>query len=137
MLDTIADSAARLCGTDHAVIVRVEGDAYRPVAGLAIDGVRHRFESEVAVLPLARAREASAGRAIADGVVVHLPDLAAVPDGGAAGRRRPRAAGVRTVLAVPLLRQGAAIGAIDLSPAEVRPFTDRRSPSSRPSPTRR
>ena len=48
-----------------------------------------------------------AGRAIADGAVVHLPDLAAVPEAELPAPRA-RALGVRTMLAVPLLRQGAA-----------------------------
>ncbi len=67
---------------------------------------------------------------------MHVPDLAAVPE-----EELPapvaRALGVRTTLAVPLLRQGAAIGAICLAAQEVRPFTERADRrSSRPSPTR-
>ena len=134
VLDTIADSAARLCGTDRALIFRVEGDTYRVVAGLSTDDRRPTLESGGAGHPLARAAT-TVGRAIADGAVVHVPDLAAVPDEELPAPR-PRALGVRTVLAVPLLRQGAAIGAISLPRREVRPFTERRSRSSRPSPTR-
>jgi GAF domain-containing protein/DNA-binding response OmpR family regulator len=127
VLDTIADSAARLCGTDRALIFRVEGDTFRTVAGIAIDGRRITMEEGPpwSVFPLARARDYVAGRAIADGVVVHIPDLAAVP-GEFPQPLVPRALGLRTMLAVPLLRQGAAIGAIRLGRREVRPFTEQQ-----------
>ena len=60
-----------------------------------------------------RAHDSLPGRAIAGGAVVHLHDLAAVP-AAELPSPRGRALGVRTVLAVPLLRRGAAIGAIYL-----------------------
>ncbi len=88
------------------------------------------------VFPLARARDDVSGRAIADGAVVHLPDLAAVPEAELPAAAAPRL-GVRTMLAVPLLRQGAAIGAISLRRREVRPFTEQQIRCWRPSPTRR
>ena len=122
VLDTIADSAARLCGTDRALIFRVEGDTFRSVAGLGSDGRRSTLESGGRTNPLAEARDHPSGRAIADGAVVHLPDLAAVPEAELAAVQ-PRALGLRTMLAVPMLRQGVAIGAITLNRREVRPFT--------------
>ncbi len=138
VLDTIADSAARLCGTDRALIFRVEGDAYRAVAGLAIDDRRFdaagergrrsfRWPGHATVRPAARSRTA---RSCTSPTWPPCPRRSCRRRGLARG-------GVRTVLAVPLLRQGAAIGAIDLSRREVRPFTDREiAPRPRPSPTR-
>src|SRR5262249_2370532 len=123
VLDTIADSAARLCGTDRAVIYRVEGDTYRMVAGLRRDDRRATLETDL-VYTLASARDGVPGRAIAEGRLIHIPDLAAVPE-AELPVPRTRALGVRTMLAVPLIRQGAAIGAIGLARWEVRPFTDR------------
>jgi GAF domain-containing protein len=123
VLDTIADSAARLCGTDRAMIFRVQGDTVYIVAGLGSDDRRIAPEGEPAY-PLANARDNVVGRAIADGQVVNLADLAAVPEAELPAARA-RAFGVRTHLAVPLLRRGVAIGAINLPRREVRPFTER------------
>ena len=73
----IADSAARLCGTDRALISASRATptasvaGHRPTAG----GTWRRG----AWCPLAARPRHVAGRAIADGAVVHLPDLAAVP----------------------------------------------------------
>ena len=124
VLDTIADSAARLCGTDRALIFRVEGDTFRIVAGLASDDRRYTLASEPGwSFRWPAPRDYVSGRAIADGVVVHIPDLAAVPVEELPAPRS-REQGMRTLLAVPLLRQGAAIGAISLRRLEVRPFTE-------------
>src|SRR5262249_1499954 len=128
VLDTIADSAARLGGADGAFILRVEGDSVRVVAGLGSDDGRPTLERRPVLYPLAHAHESAggpSGRAIAEGAGVHLLDVAAVPEEELpAPWARPL--GVRTVLAVPLLRRGAAIGAIYLPRREVRPFDDRQ-----------
>ena len=123
MLDTIADSAARLCGTDRALIYRVEGDTYRNVAGLSPDGLRLTLESggrttrwpaRVTGSPAGRSRTAPSCTS---------PTWPPCPS-RSCRRRAPARAGLRTMLAVPLLRQGAAIGAITLNRREVRPFTE-------------
>ena len=126
VLDTIADSAARLCGTDRAVIFRVEGDTYRAVAGLTArresshpgerGGPSFRWPGRVSTPP--------AG-AIADGAVVHLHDLAAVPEAELPAARPAHWA------CAPCWRcrcSGRAwpSGAINLARQEVRPFTDQQ-----------
>src|SRR5262249_9679067 len=66
------------------------------------------------------------GRAFVDRESVHVHDLQAAaaefPDGSAYARRF----GHRTILAVPLLRENEAIGALVIRRAEVRPFTDKQ-----------
>jgi signal transduction histidine kinase len=127
ILDTIAESAVRLCGTDRALIIRVEGDLIRVVAGRGSDESHPTLESGPVLYPLARAHEGAfgpVGRAIATGTVLHLHDLAAIPEEELPSSRA-RALGVRSILVVPLLRHGVAIGAITLPRREVRPFTER------------
>ena len=66
----------------------------------------------------------SSGRALLEGKIVHIPDVQADPDytfvGGAASGR------LRTVLGVPMLREGTPIGVLALTRSEVRPFTDKQ-----------
>ena len=121
VLDTIAENAAQLCGADDAVIRRVEGGALRVAA---------HFGS----IPMARElggldpieRGGFAGRAIQEGRTLHVHDLTAAEDQFPGARERGIALGVRTALAVPLLREGEPIGLIHIRRLKVQPFTERQ-----------
>ena len=121
MLDTIAENAAQLCGADDAVIRRVEGGALRVAA---------HFGS----IPMARElgrldpieRGGFAGRAIQEGRTLHVHDLTAAEEQFPGARERGIALGVRTALAVPLLREGEPIGLIHIRRLKVQPFTERQ-----------
>jgi GAF domain-containing protein/anti-sigma regulatory factor (Ser/Thr protein kinase) len=125
VLDTIAQSAARLCGADTGLIFRVDGDVYRGVAGTQPrpDGSWRTLTDPNPGLPISR--EHPVGRALVDGAILHLPDLAAVPveEMPAAPAR---GTGARAHLVVPLVRAtgDGAIGAIGLFRREPRPFSD-------------
>src|SRR5713101_6146878 len=67
-----------------------------------------------------------ASRAVIDARVVHIPDVQAAFDEFPGSRRYMGVTGVRTVLAVPLLREGVAVGAILIRRLEVEPFTDKQ-----------
>ena len=121
VLDAIAESAARLCDAPSAIVYRIDGTIMRraAVCGPSIpDGV---FLGEE--LPVERNR--IAGRAIIDRRTIHVEDMAV-----AAGTEYPSSiqaqTGTRTALVTPLMREGAAIGAILIRRAEVRPFTDKQ-----------
>jgi signal transduction histidine kinase len=121
VLDAIAESAARLCDAPSAIVYRVDGTIMRraAVCGPSIpDGV---FLGEE--LPVERNR--IAGRAILDRRTIHVEDMA-----DAAGTEYPSSiqaqTGTRTALVTPLMREGAAIGAILIRRAEVRPFADKQ-----------
>ena len=119
-LGAIAESIARLLGVNDANILRLEGAALTSVAkyGLAPQW------------PLGTTRILNrdwvTGRAVIDRAVVHVPDLQTqsreFPEGAAYARQY----GHRTILAVPLLREGSAIGAILIRRMSVRPFTPRQ-----------
>ncbi len=118
VLDVVAENAARLCEATDAAIFRFEDGLIQTVAvhgpiGISID-----------VIPATR--DTVIGRAILDRHTLHIHDLAAIPTSELpAGPARQR--GFRTMLATPLLREGAAIGGIVIRRTEVRPFSERQS----------
>ncbi len=122
VLDVVAENAARLCDAADANIYRVDGSGYRLVASHGTMAIAQRDVTR----PLIRGLPP--GRAMMDREVVHVVDIltpeaqAEFPEGWAFSQPL----GIRTVLAVPLLREGAAIGAILIRRTEVRPFSDKQ-----------
>src|SRR6266568_6352190 len=121
VLMTVAERAARLCDANDALIFRKEGNGLRALA---------RWGSVPTVMTpetvLAIDRTFVASRAVIDARVVHIPDVQAAFDEFPGSKRYMGVTGVRTVFAVPLLREGVAIGAILIRRLEVEPFTDKQ-----------
>jgi GAF domain-containing protein len=113
----IAASAARLCEAHDATIFQVDGDGLRIVA-------HHGLIPPGGTLPLARG--VVAGRVILDRRTIHLADVQTETNEYPEGSDRALRLGHRTILAVPLIRAGAAIGVISIRRTEVRPFTARQ-----------
>jgi two-component system NtrC family sensor kinase len=116
VMDTVAERAARLCGASDAQIFRLDGDSFHLAAS-------HGPLPPAQLVPVTRG--SVAGRAVIDRQTIHIRDLAALPhsefpDSLAKGLGR------RTVVAVPLVRDGVSIGAILIRRLEVRPFSDRQ-----------
>jgi GAF domain-containing protein/DNA-binding response OmpR family regulator len=115
VFDTIARSAGRLCEAADAHIWQREGDRLRVVASLGDLPMTRR--------ELSISRQSVVGRAVSDCRAVHVDDLAEAfhqefPDSGGM-----KGLGYRTILAVPLVREGEAIGAIMIRRTKVRPFS--------------
>ncbi len=119
VFEAIARSAARLCDAIDAAIHRLDGASMRVVA--------HHGPIPLSQILLDEGRLLDAGsvtgRAILERRRIHVEDLASA-DEFPLGRDAARRLGYRTTLAVPLLRQGTAIGAIVVRREEIRPFTD-------------
>ena len=122
VLDVVAANAARLCGSDDAQIYRVESDLMRKVASYgAIPAARMVGETRPIV------RGTVNGRAIIDRQTIHIPDMMMERDEDyPEARRIDEQMGIHTSLAVPLLREGVAVGVILIRRVEVHPFTDKQ-----------
>ncbi len=115
VFDAIGANAARLCDANAAQVLRVDGDVLRLVAAVGAP-------SMPAVRRLTRGN--LVGRAVIDRQTTHVRDL----DQAVAEFAETTAAqyGVQSALAVPLLREGVALGVIRISRTEIRPFTDQQ-----------
>jgi signal transduction histidine kinase len=121
VLDAVAESATRLCDAKDVSIALVDGDLLRV---LASHGMLARWWPDEGV-PISRG--SVTGRAVVDRQTVHIHDLASESDEEfPQGKVYQRLGGHRTNLAVPLLREGVAIGVIAMRRGEVRPFTDQQ-----------
>ena len=120
VLDVIAGNAARICGTSDVSIIRVEDDAYRVVAAYGF--APNWTVGEIRPLD----RGSVVGRAIVDRQTIHIHDVRAVEDDFWRVKTNAVQQGLRTMLAIPLMREGIGIGAIGIRRTEVRPFTDKQ-----------
>jgi signal transduction histidine kinase len=121
VLDTLVESAAQLCEADSAAIHRPKGDTYPYVASYGYSVEYDQYMREHAVKP---SQGSVLWRTVRGGRVVHVADVQADPDFALVEQRR--IGGYRTVLGVPLLREGTPIGVIILTRSQVRPFTDKQ-----------
>jgi len=115
VLDTLAETAARLCEASDAQILRVEGNVLRRAASY---GPHQTAETRPVT------RDIVAGRAVIDRQTIHVHDIRAAEDQGFPGRSAFGLGESRTLLAVPLLREDVSIGAILIRRFQVRPFLD-------------
>jgi signal transduction histidine kinase len=123
VLDAVAESAARLCGANDAIIMRVEGGIIRPVSHFGDVPIVTSPTEGRPVTP-----RTVAGRAVFERRTIHVHDAsneatrADFPETYALYER----VGMRTVVATPLLREDSVVGVIIIRRLEMRPFTDKQ-----------
>jgi GAF domain-containing protein len=122
VLNVVAENAARLCDATEANVYRLEGSEYRIVAACGNMPIPRREEAR----PLIRGLPP--GRAMIDREPIHIHDMSSLE----AQAQFPEAwamiktLGFRTVLAMPMLREGTAVGAVLIRRNEVRPFSEKQ-----------
>ena len=122
VLDTLVESAARLCGADMAGIARRKGAVLQFSASYGFDP---KYRAYMESHPLASGRGSVVGRVVVEGRTIQIPDVLDDPDYQMT--EVAKLAGFRTILGVPLMREGVPIGVITLQRRGVQqPFTDKQ-----------
>ena len=119
VLDTLVESAVRLCDAENAMIFLHHQDGLYHVA--ANHGFTRELQTFMETHPTAPGRERFVGRTAVEGRVVHVPDILADPE--YTFHEAQQIGGYRTMLGVPLLRQGSVVGVMALTRSRVQPFT--------------
>src|SRR5215510_9267859 len=121
VLNTLVESVARLCESDMAAIPRLSGSDLHQFASY---GYAPDFQEFLERHPIVPGRGTATGRAALEGIIVHIPDVLADPEYTLTEGQR--IAGYRALLAVPLMREGAAIGSLVMARIAQRPFTPKQ-----------
>ncbi|HTW54811.1 MAG TPA: GAF domain-containing protein [Stellaceae bacterium] len=121
ILETVVATAARLCLAEKAILYRLEDDSYRFAAGFSNEPEYERIERAAPIYP---GEGSVAGRAALHKRAVQIVDPLADPLYEA--KEEARIGNARSMIGVPLLREGVPIGVIALARERVEPFTERQ-----------
>jgi two-component system NtrC family sensor kinase len=121
VFDTLTESAAKVCAAEKGVIFQRDGDLYRLGANYGFSPTATQYALDH---PQRAGRQSAVGRVALEGKAIHIPDVLADPEYTAAGYQQ--AFGFRTILGVPLLREGTTIGVFALTRDKVNPFSQQQ-----------
>jgi signal transduction histidine kinase len=121
VLETLIENAVRLCAAECGIVYRFDGQLQRLAAAYRMPP---EFKAFVEAHPIQPGRGTAAGRAALERRTVHIPDVTADPD-----YRYPAAytlGNIRSILGVPMLREGEPMGVMTIWRSKVQPFTERQ-----------
>jgi signal transduction histidine kinase len=121
VLQTLVESAARFCEADKGTIIRQKGGVFFRTE---FYGFSREFIEYVRDVPVEAERGTAVGRALEEGKVIHIPDV--LTDADYAWAEAQKLGDYRTMLGVPMLREGIPVGVLALTRSEVRPFTEKQ-----------
>src|SRR6516225_5921291 len=121
VLQTLVKSAALLCDADKATITRQAGEVFYRAESY---GFSQEFMDHLRTIPIKPERGSVAGRALLEGRAIHIFDVQS--DAEYTLIEESKWEGFRTVLSVPILREGIPIGVLSLTRSKVRPFTEKQ-----------
>jgi two-component system, NtrC family, sensor kinase len=121
VLQTLVESAARFCNADKANVIRERNGAFYSAESY---GFSQELVDYLKDIPIEAERGTASGRALLEGRVVHIADVKSDPEYTLVEGQR--LGDYRTILSVPMLREGLPIGVLTLLRSEIRPFTDKQ-----------
>jgi GAF domain-containing protein len=124
VLDTLVESATRLCQADNAHIFLREGEAYRLASACGFSREYEDFLRQNPILPGDRSRAGLVARVALEGHMVHIQDALADPQYTWADAQKR--GGYRAMLGIPMLREGVPIGVMSLTRATPQAFTEKQ-----------
>jgi two-component system NtrC family sensor kinase len=121
VLNTLVESAVKLCEADKGAMARQSGSTYHQVAS---HGYPAELDEYMKTHPIAIGRGTLVGRTVLEGKPVQIEDVLADPE--YTFKDAARIGNYRTALGVPLLREGVPIGVFYLARSNARPFTEKQ-----------
>src|SRR5499433_1392086 len=123
VLETLIENATALCGAKQGFIYRVDGEVLRPAACSKEYPLSAELKDFLERNPIRPGRNTVVARVALEHRTIHIPDVLADPEYDWPARRL---GSWRTLLGVPMLREGALLGVILIQREEVLPFTDKQ-----------